>query len=158
MSIKNHYEQKELEQFLKDNAVTEDIYIGATKDGNQWFWGDKSPVFVACKFKKALFRKLIIRVLNEILIFVVPHDKTDQTTVAVSAKVWNGWEADYAIDGMINTNQGAGDSASIHQYHYMTITLPEVMVVRAVRLFSSAVSFFYSFYVMFQFAFPRLVF
>ena len=70
----------------------------------------------------------------------MPHDKTDQTTVAVSAKVWNGWEAEYAIDGMINTNQGAGDSASIHQYHYMTITLPEVMVVRAVRLFSSAVS------------------
>ena len=94
--------------------------------------------------------------------FAVPHDKSDQTTVAVSAKVWNGWEADYAIDGMINTNQGAGDSASIHQYHYMTITLPEVMVVRAVRLFSSAVSFsfffFFSFLEIFQFAFPRSAF
>ena len=85
---------------------------------------------------------MTISVLNETLIFVVPHDKTDQTTVAVSALVWNGWEANYAIDGMINTHQGAGDSASIHQYHYMTITLPEVMVVRAVRLFSSAVSLF----------------
>ena len=50
LSIKNHYEQKELEEFLKDNSVTEDIYIGAAKDGNQWFWGDKSPVFVARKF------------------------------------------------------------------------------------------------------------
>ena len=95
--------------------------------------------------------------INKLLHFAVPHDKSDQTTVAVSAKVWNGWEADYAIDGMINTNQGAGDSASIHQYHYMTITLPEVMVVRAVRLFSSAVSF-YSFYEMLQFAFPCLAF
>ena len=50
LSIKDSYEQKELEQILKQNSITEDILLGAYKDGTQWLWSDGTPVFVTCKF------------------------------------------------------------------------------------------------------------
>ena len=51
LSIKNSYEQKELENILKKNSITDDILLGASKDGTQWLWSDGAPVFVTCKFK-----------------------------------------------------------------------------------------------------------
>ena len=51
LSIKNSYEQRELENILKKNSITDDILLGASKDGTQWLWSDGTPVFVTCKFK-----------------------------------------------------------------------------------------------------------
>ena len=49
VTIKNGFEQKAIEEFLKDNSVTEDVYVGATYTTNQWLWSDGSPVFTTCK-------------------------------------------------------------------------------------------------------------
>ena len=49
VTIKNGFEQKAIEEFLKDNSVAEDVYVGATYTTNQWLWSDGSPVFTTCK-------------------------------------------------------------------------------------------------------------
>ena len=49
VTIKNGFEQKAIEEFLKDNSITEDVYVGATYETNQWLWSDGSPVFISCK-------------------------------------------------------------------------------------------------------------
>ena len=52
LTIKNSYEQEEIEKILQQNGITDDIHLGASKDGTQWLWSDGSPVFVTCMFKK----------------------------------------------------------------------------------------------------------
>ena len=49
LTIKNHYEQQDVQDILNRHGIISDIYLGLTKADNQWIWSDGTPVFVICK-------------------------------------------------------------------------------------------------------------
>ncbi len=47
VTAKTELQQDNLARFLKDQGVTEDVYLGLTKDADgHWYWDDGDPMFV----------------------------------------------------------------------------------------------------------------
>ena len=61
-------------------------------------------------------------------------------TVAASALAYAQYVANYAIDGMIDFDRKA---TFLHDDHYLTITLPEQLVIKQVKVFTSMVRVFF---------------
>ena len=61
--------------------------------------------------------------------------------MAASALPYAQYVANYAIDGMIDFDRKA---TILHDDHYLTITLPEALNIKQVKVFTSMVSFFNS--------------
>ena len=59
--------------------------------------------------------------------------------MAASALAYAQYVANYAIDGMIDFDRKA---TILHDDHYLTITLPEVLIIKQVKVFTSMVSIF----------------
>ena len=59
--------------------------------------------------------------------------------MAASALAYAQYVANYAIDAMIDLDRKA---TFLHDDHYLTITLPEVLIIKQVKVFTSMVSIF----------------
>ena len=59
--------------------------------------------------------------------------------MAASALAYAQYVANYAIDAMIDLDRKA---TLLHDDHYLTITLPEVLIIKQVKVFTSMVSLF----------------
>ena len=59
--------------------------------------------------------------------------------MAASALAYAQYVANYAIDAMIDLDRKA---TFLHDDHYLTITLPEVLIIKQVKVFTSMVSLF----------------
>ena len=66
-------------------------------------------------------------------------DKSQSVTVAASALPYDQYVASYATDGMIDFDRKA---TILHDDHYLTITLPESLIIKQVKVFTSMVSFY----------------
>ena len=140
LTIKNSYEQEEIEKILQQNGITDDIHLGASKDGTQWLWSDGSPVFVTCKLKHCALetdKSWVICTSWIWNIYFLVSDSTQPIT-ATADLIHANRLAKYSIDGMLYD----GQYTFINQKKWIKIDLPEVLLIRGVKAFSAKVQLY----------------
>ena len=66
-------------------------------------------------------------------------DKSQSVTVVASSLLYGQYVANNAIDGMIDFDSKI---TFLNKNHYLTITLPEALIIKRVKVFTSMVSCF----------------